>query len=396
MTQKYDNDFKLHAVQLALEGHKAASEIARDLGISVKSLYGWIAKYREDPETPFVGSGNLRPEAKAMRDLEWENRQLREENEIPKKSHAHLHQRPEVVYAWIHKHRSEFPVQKMCKVLGVSRSGYYAWRGRPESLRAKRRKRRIRRIHELFLQSRRLYGSPKITALLRRDGERIAQKTVARLMREHGLRSRTVRKYKATTDSKHRHPVHENVLNQRFVAERPGQVYMADITYIPTDEGWVYLASVEDLYSRKIVGWNAGARMSKELCIRALEQAHKHRQQRDGVVLHHSDRGSQYASHEYQNRLRAYGMTASMSRKGNCYDNACMESFHSVLKRELVYLERFRTRAEAIRRIFEYIEIWYNRQRIHGAVGYRTPDDVERQYFEAKLKGVGADGQVSA
>jgi len=296
------------------------------------------------------------------------------------------------VYAWIHKHRSELPVQKMCKVLGVSRSGYYAWRKRPESCRSKRRKRLVRRIHQLFLQSRRLYGSPKITALLRREGERVAQKTVARLMREHGLRSRTVRKHKATTDSKHPHPVHENVLNQRFVAERPGQVYMADITYIPTDEGWVYLASIEDLYSRKIVGWSAGPRMSKELCIRALDQAYKRGKRSEGAVLHHSDRGSQYASHDYQNRLRAYGMAASMSRKGNCYDNACIESFHSVIKRELVYLERFKTRAEAIRRIFEYIEVWYNRQRIHAAIGYRTPDEVERLYFEDRLTGASAGG----
>lgn len=190
----------------------------------------------------------------------------------------------------------------MCEVLGVSRSGYYAWRERPESERLKRRKRITKRIHQIFVKSRRLYGSPKVTQILRREGERVGQKTVATIMRENGLRSRTVRKYKATTYSNHDYPVQENVLNQTFVAERPNQVYMSDITYVPTDEGWLYLASVEDLYCRKIAGWRAGSRMTRELCIGALEQAYK-RQKPTDAVLHHSDRGSQYASHDYQEKL---------------------------------------------------------------------------------------------
>ena len=171
------------------------------------------------------------------------------------------------------------------------------------------------------------------------------------------------------------------MLNQTFVAERPNQVYMADITYIPTDEGWVYLASLMDLYSRKIVGWRADSRMTKELCIAALEQAYD-RQRPTEPVLHHSDRGSQYASHDYQNKLREYEMTGSMSRKGNCFDNACIESFHSVLKRELVYLEKFETREQAKKRIFEYIEVWYNRERIHSSTSYMSPVEYERRYFQ--------------
>ncbi|MDP9727081.1 transposase InsO family protein [Alicyclobacillus tengchongensis] len=229
-------------------------------------------------------------------------------------------------------------------MLEVSRSGYYAWRRRPESERTKRRKQITKRIHQIFVKSRRLYGSPKITQiLLREDGERVSQKMVAKMMRENELRSRTVRKYKATKYSNHNYPVHENVLKQTFVAERPSQVYMADITYIPTNEGWVYLASLEDLYSRKIVGWSAGARMTKELCIKALERAWE-RQRPTGSVLHHSDRGSPYASHDYQEKLQEYGMVGSMSRKGNCFDNACIESFHSIIKRELIYQEKFKTR----------------------------------------------------
>ena len=269
----------------------------------------------------------------------------------------------------------------MCKILDVSRSGYYAWRGRPESDRSKRRNRITKRIHQIFVKSRRLYGSPKITQIMRQEGERVAQKTVAKIMREYGLRSRTIRKYKATTYSNHNYPVQENVLNQTFVAERPNQVYMSDITYIPTDEGWVYLASLEDLYSRKIVGWRAGARMTKELCIEALSLAWE-RQRPTGSVLHHSDRGSQYASHDYQEKLREYGMVGSMSRKGNCFDNACIESFHSIIKRELVYLEKFKTREQAIRRIFEYIEVWYNRERVHSSISFLSPVEHERRYFQ--------------
>ena len=172
---------------------------------------------------------------------------------------------------------------------------------------------------------------------------------------------------------------------------------MADITYIPTDEGWLYLAIVEDLYSRKIVGWSADARMTKELCLQALDQAYKRGRRCEGYeVLHHSDRGSQYASYEYQNQLKVYGMVPSMSRKGNCYDNACIESFHSIIKRELVYLERFKTRAEAKRRIFEYIEIWYNRKRIHASIGYQTPEERERGYFATASQGADTRQQTSA
>ena len=210
------------------------------------------------------------------------------------------------------------------------------WCGRPESERTKRRKRMTRRVHQIFVKSRRLYGSPKITQVLRQEGERIGQKTVAKMMRDNELRSRTVRKYKATTYSNHDYPIQENVLNQEFVTERPNQVYMSDITYVPTAEGWLYVASLMDLYSRKIVGWRADSRMTKELCIAALEQAYD-RQRPTEPVLHHSDRGSQYASHDDQNKLREYEMTGSMSRKGNCFDNACIESFHSVLKRERIH-----------------------------------------------------------
>jgi len=270
----------------------------------------------------------------------------------------------------------------MCEMLGVSRSGYYAWAHRPESPRRKRHAQLTQEVARVFWQSRRLYGSPKITEALRRQGIRVSSKTVARIMKKQGFQSRTVRKYKATTNAQHTLPVHENVLNQQFTADAPHQVWMADITYIGTDEGWLYLASILDLCTRKVVGWHVDERMTKELAIQALEKAVQRERPR-GEVLHHSDRGSQYASHEYQKRLLAYGMKSSMSRKGNCYDNACVESFHSLLKKELVYQEKFRTREEAKRKLFEYIEIFYNRQRLHSALGYQTP--VEYEHTFAKL-----------
>ncbi|MFB5193285.1 IS3 family transposase [Alicyclobacillus fastidiosus] len=377
----------MNTVKLVLEEGKVAAHVARDLGISEKTLYGWITQYKNDPKHPFVGTGNLKPDAQATRDLEREIRELKEENENLKKSRAHLQQRPEVRYQFIYDHRFDFSVQRMCQVLQVYRSGYYAWLKSPDSARKKRRKKLIQRIHQIFLSSRRLYGSPKITQVLRKEGLRVSQKTVAGIMRENGLKSRTVRKYKATTNSKHSHPVHDNVLNQTFQAQRPNQVWMSDITYVWTNEGWLYVASVMDLFTRKIVGWKADSRMTKELVIDALEQAYQREKPDDGI-LHHSDRGSQYASREYQDKLKEYKMIGSMSRKGCCYDNACIESFHSVIKRELIHLETYTSRARAKRDIWEYIEVWYNRRRIHSSIRYQTPVQFQDEYRRMSLENV--------
>ncbi|KQL44610.1 transposase [Brevibacillus choshinensis] len=269
----------------------------------------------------------------------------------------------------------------MCSVFEVSRSGYYAWREHrgKQTKRSKNRKKLEQRIRRIFLDSRRLYGSRKIKEILGQQGFHVSGKTVARMMKELGLRSRTVKKYKATTNSKHNFPVYDNVLDRGFTAEAPNRKWVADITYVWTSEGWLYLASIMDLYSRKIVGFHMDERMTKDLVIAALDRAFSQQRPR-GEVLHHSDRGSQYASHDYQARLRTYKMKGSMSRKGNCYDNACIESFHSVLKKELVYLEKFKTRKQAKKRIFEYITCFYNGKRIHSAIGYFTPNEYKRMY----------------
>jgi putative transposase len=267
----------------------------------------------------------------------------------------------------------------MCCVLEVSRSGYYRWKDRPESNRARQHREWTDQVKVVYDESRQLYGSPKVAVKLHQEGVAISTRTVTRIMSEQQWRSRTVKKYKATTNSKHNLPVQENVLNQEFTASKPNEKWVTDITYVATEEGWLYLASVMDLYSRKIVGWHASDRMTKELVLQALRQAHG-RQRPDGEVLHHSDRGSQYASHDYQKQLKIYAMKGSMSRKGNCYDNACIESFHSIIKKELIYLNKYATRADAEKSIFEYIEVFYNNERIHSSIGYCAPDDFEQQY----------------
>lgn len=266
----------------------------------------------------------------------------------------------------------------MCKVLKVARSGYYKWLKAVPSQRKKHRAKLAERIQYHYDDNRGLYGSPKIVHLLRREGYKVSEKTVGRIMRERGLKSRTVRKFRVqTTDSNHTMPVAENVLNQQFHTTAPNQVWVSDITYIRTREGMLYLASVMDLFSRRIVGWALEPRMTVDLVNKALDSAYKANRPAPGLI-HHSDRGSQYASREYQTKLESYGMRCSMSRKGNCYDNACIESYHSLLKRELVYLTRFGSRSEARKEIYWYLEFFYNRKRIHSYLGYMSPVQYEQ------------------
>ena len=230
--------------------------------------------------------------------------------------------------------------------------------------------------------SRGTYGSPRITRALKKKGIVCGKNRVARLMHDNGITGKTKRKYKATTNSKHNYPVAENLINQNFNIDRPNQIWVADITYIPTDEGWLYLAAIEDLFQRKIVGWAMNSTMTRQLTLDALRQAVKRYRPPAGLI-HHSDRGSQYASHEYQQALRDYQFITSMSRKGNCYDNACMESFFGTLKLELIYGNRFKTRAEARQAVFEYIEVFYNRIRLHSSLGYMSPLEYEQAFKTA-------------
>lgn len=219
----------------------------------------------------------------------------------------------------------------------------------------------------------------KITAILRQEGIRISERTVTRYMKELGIRSKTAKKYKATTNSKHNLPVYPNLLDQDFKVSERGEVWVSDITYIPTKAGWLYLATVMDLFSRRIIGWAMSGRMTKALVISALKRAFQTQAPTEGLI-HHSDRGSQYAALDYQALLRANGITTSMSRKGNCYDNACIESFHSIIKKERIHHENYANRTVASRSILEYIVSFYNYERIHSYIDYLSPIEFERRY----------------
>ena len=277
----------------------------------------------------------------------------------------------------IEDQRDNWPVRVMCDALSVSPSGYYAWRSRPESRRKSANRALLVDIQRVHARHRERYGAPRIHATLRAEGQTVGRKRIERMMRHHGIRARAPRRYRVcTTDSKHSLPVAPNLLDQNFVADRANQVWLADITYIPTAEGWLYLAVILDLFTRKVVGWAMRDHMRAELTIAALTMAIQRRRPRAGLI-HHSDRGSQYAAGDYRDILRAAAIIRSMSRKGNCWDNAPMESFFGTLKTELVHQSEYLDRDAARRDLFAYIEGYYNRQRIHSAIGYITPDQAE-------------------
>lgn len=275
-------------------------------------------------------------------------------------------------YRMIHEYSSRFTVSKMCRTMNVSRSGYYACVKRPESERSKRQKDLAKKIRKAHEDSFGIYGSPNITIVLNRSGTPVSRGTVARLMRKNGIKSKVRKKYKATTDSNHNLPVAENILNREFAAEERNRKWVSDITYIGTDEGWLYLAGILDLFDGALVGWSMDSRMTKELVINALTESCIRRNPDHGLLLH-SDRGVQYCSDEYQKEIARRGFICSMSRKGNCWDNAPMESFWGKLKTEWLNDKRFRTRAEAKRAVFEYIELFYNSVRFRSVIGYVPP-----------------------
>jgi transposase InsO family protein len=271
----------------------------------------------------------------------------------------------------------EHPINRLCLVFAVSRSGYYAWSQSTGSARARRDRELRAMIAAVHRQSRETYGSPRITAELRAQNEAVGRHRVARLMRLDGLRGRQQRRYRVrTTDSAHSHPIAPNRLATLPAPTQPNQVWVSDLTYVPTDEGWLYVAGVLDRGSRYLVGWAMGSTLETAVPLAALMMALRRRKPTHGLI-HHSDRGVQYASADYRAALAEHGLIASMSRQGNCYDNAVMEAFWSSLKNELVHRRRFATRAEARTAIFDYIEAFYNRSRRHSSLGYQSPLDYE-------------------
>jgi putative transposase len=283
-----------------------------------------------------------------------------------------------VKYEFIEAEKARFPVDVLCKVLRVGRSGFYAWCGRPESKHSKDDRRIAVEVKEIFEGSKRRYGSPRVHAELRATGHRVGRHRVARLMRAHALQARRRRRFVATTNSKHNFPTPKNVVARRFESTARDKIWVGDVTFIATLEGWLYVAVLLDLYSRKVVGWAMGSRNDEALTIGALKMAIADRRPHPGELVHHTDRGTTYASGEYQDILRRNEIRCSMSRKGDCWDNAVAESFFSSLKTEAIGDVTFTTREDARRVVFEYIAAFYNTKRRHSYLGYRSPIEFER------------------
>ena len=287
-------------------------------------------------------------------------------------------------FAFIHEEKAGWPVEVLCETLEVSRSGYYAWKGRPEPARAIDDARLVVEIKAAQATGRGAYGSPRVHRELRAKGRRVGKKRIERLMRREGLAARRKRRFRKTTDSKHNDPIAPNVLARDFDVELPNTAWVTDVTYVWTLEGWLYLAAILDLFSRRVVGWAASAHNDRALALEALTNAFGERKPSPGL-LHHSDRGSVYASIDYGDALTAMGAVKSMSRKGDCWDNAVAESFFATIKGEMIDHERYETRAEAIAAIAGYIDGFYNPVRRHSTIGYVSPIEFELSYRMRKM-----------
>lgn len=276
----------------------------------------------------------------------------------------------------IKQNKNNFPIKMMCKILHVSSSGYYDWQNRKPSKRFEEKTRLTAEIKRIFDEEKSRAGSIRITKRLKSEGEIVGKNRIAKIMRENKWRAKAAKKYKATTNSDHKLPVAPNLLNQNFYANKPNEKWVSDITYIWTDEGWLYLATVMDLYSRKLIGWSLSERMTSKLVINALKTALWSRGMPNNIILH-SDRGSQYCSAAYQDLLRENKLICSMSKRGDCYDNAAMESWNHSFKVEAIHGEKFKTREDAKKQVFEYIEVYYNRKRLHSTIGFLSPESFE-------------------
>ena len=276
----------------------------------------------------------------------------------------------------IKKYSNHFPVRKMCGLLSVSPSGYYDWKNRKPSKRSIENQKLTLRIKEIFDEEKARAGAERIAKRLKFEKWLVSKRRVGNIMKHNGWRAKAAKKFKATTNSNHKLPVAPNLLNQNFNAARPNEKWVSDITYIWTDEGWLYLSTVMDLYSRKLIGWSLSERMTTKLVVDALMMALWNRKMPKNVILH-SDRGSQYCAFEYQKLLRENHLICSMSKRGDCYDNAAMESWNHSFKVEAIHGEKFKTRDDAKKQVFEYIEVYYNRKRLHSTLGFLSPESFE-------------------
>ncbi|WP_244562063.1 IS3 family transposase [Bradyrhizobium lablabi] len=382
--RSFTDDYKRQAVDLVASSGRSIGSVARELGLRDSVLRRWV-ELRGAGREPTAAA--RRPTTQAtlpsadhaaeIARLQRENERLRMERDILKKSIANLCWNADMRFRFIEDRRADYPVTILCDVLGVSPAGYYAWRSRPESRRSAANRHLIDDIRRVHRDTCGRYGSPRIHVELKAQGRGASRGRIERLMRHHGIRAIMARRSRVrTTDSRHDLPIAPNLLDRNFTAAAPNRIWLADITYVETDQGWLYLATILDLYSRRIVGWAMENHLRADLPLVALKMAIS--AQRPGAgLIHHSDRGVQYASADYRKVMQSAGFRASMSRKGDCYDNAPMESFFHTLKTELVHHRQYATRAEAKRDIFAYIEGFYNRTRRHSAIGYISPIEME-------------------
>ncbi|TNF98446.1 MAG: IS3 family transposase [Gammaproteobacteria bacterium] len=374
--KRYSAEFKREALKRASEDGTTDKQVCEELGISPRQLARWRDEFRLLNIDAFSGRQGERYDE--IIKLKKELAQVKQERDFLKQGGGIFCQGVEMRYQCIERHRSHYPVRMMCQALQVSRSGYYAWRTRPESQRTKTDRLLMPKIQQIHQQSKGVYGAPRIRAELKAVGHHHGRHKITRLMRLAGLRGCPQRRFKVTTQSDPSHPVAKNLIQQDFTAKRANQRWAADITYIATQQGWLYLAIVMDLYSRRIVGWSMDRWMGRHLVIDALKMA-LGRRDPDNQLIHHSDRGAQYTSDDFRDELDKHGIQCSMSAKGNCYDNAVVESFFGVLKRERVNRVRYRTRDDACADIFDYIECFYNRKRRHSYLGYISPAEYENR-----------------
>ncbi|MFO8163787.1 MAG: IS3 family transposase, partial [Desulfatiglandales bacterium] len=362
--KKYTKEFKEEAVKLVTEQGYQIAEAARNLGINAGTLGRWKREIEDD----VGGVSSQKTMQSEVSRLHKENKRLKQEREILKKAGRLLRQRVGLRYQFIDSVKKAYPIVLLCKVMEVSRSGYYAWRKPGKPRHQQDNERLIPVVRELHRASKGTYGTRRLSVDLTVNGFPCGRFRARTLMALAGVKARQRKKFKATTDSNHNLPVAPNLLDRRFNVTKPDRAWVSDVTYVWTTKGWLYLAVIIDLFSRRVVGWSMKNRITRKLVIDALQMAVWRRRPGNGLIFH-SDRGSQYCSNDFQRRLNAQGMISSMSRKGDCWDNAVAESFFGSLKSERVLVTSYGTKEEAVKDIVDYIEMFYNSNRLHSYLG---------------------------
>ncbi|MCX5803046.1 MAG: IS3 family transposase [Proteobacteria bacterium] len=380
----FTKEFKEEAVKMVTEGGLGIPEVGRRLSIPKSTLAYWVKVAKEGTLDTSRKQRPVTGEEMELARLKREITELKMERDILKKAAGVLCQGVAARYAIMKILRLTYPLPLICRVLETSRSGYYAWLSRSPSRRTQEEGRLEVEIKAAHKRTRGTCGPERLQRDLAAHGVKVGISRIRRLRKKFGIRCKQIKKFKATTDSNHTLPVAENLINQQFEAASPNQIWVSDITYIPTEEGWLYLAGHKDIFTKEVVGYAMGPRITKGLVSQSLIRAVSAKRPDKGLI-HHSDRGSQYCSSDYVKLLEQFNMRASMSRKGNCYDNAPMESFWGTMKNELVYHQRYAARDEAIKEITEYIEVFYNRQRRQVRLGYLSPAAYEREFYARQL-----------